>query len=789
MWPILPDAGRMDLEKAPIDMKDRISPWCFELVPGFCQKTYLFFRDPVLRAKGWLRWLAGPLLLAGLTVSAGAATSLAYIDRIFPTPQQAEYGDFVPFAQGTGASSVTVIIGRESDAIEDVAVDQVESRFRGLPLTRRISVAAHTSDPGDDRRNEGLRVYLARPGNDAHVVDRLPENGFAPPARREAYVIKTLSKDPLTFLIYGSDRRGLLYGTHSLLQMVTVRDGAPAVRELSVRDWPAYHFRASGNDERVPEGNVPRRAVEWFSRIKLNTWAVGQSYHWPEDWRSMPRESMAALRDGMSAARSGKTDILYQIHPFGRADDPEAERSIRIAEAEERERLLRLCLEALQSGASHILLRADDFHDLHPVDLERFGSKAEAHIFIIRFLWDGIREEFPNARLIFCPPYYAAKWLEEDAGRKDYIRRIGEELPSEIGIMWTGPEVVSHEFTGTELRDFEALIQRRPILWDNTVLAERTDFDYPYLYAWYMFQPVPVRLPGNHHRLSGGIRFNYGFDGTYRSKVVNMVLSDYLWNPEAYDPHASLQRAMEMIAGGSRPAQVALAVADELTRVFDLRHSPARVTALEGPIGPDHFKSLLDELREVSPADGLVEEFQEAWWAQAETAAALEVARDRWGGLMEHNLARYRFSDQHVEQVREGAWEIRPEDRVVRVVFPFETQSFPGSHGGLRQRISVPESPTGRYFLNFMADDDYYAEGEPPAAWPGYFFKQVLVDGEVVWEDDVVGMEKPEVLSVEVTEHLAGREEVSLMVRGFDAQGVSNLGVQMTFSDLILTVE
>lgn len=498
---------------------------------------------------------------------------------------------------------------------------------------------------------------------------------------------------------------------------------------------------------------------------------------------------MAALRDGMSAARSGKTDVLYQVHPFGRADDPEAKRSIRIAESEDRERLLRLCLDALQAGASHILLRADDFHDLHPLDEERFGSKAEAHVYITRFLWDRIREEFPTARLIFCPPYYAAKWLEEDAGRKGYIRQIGRDLPSEIGIMWTGPEVVSHEFTAADLRDFEALIQRKPILWDNTVLAERTEFDYPYLYAWYMFDPVPVRLPTNHHRLSAGIRFNYGFNGTYRSKVVNMVLSDYLWNPEAYDSRASLQRAMEMIAGGSRQAEAALAVANELTRVFDLRHSPARVTALEGPIGPDHFNRLLNELREVSEAEGLVEELQEAWWAQAETAEALKVARDRWDRLMERNLARYRFSGRNIERVREGEWEIRPEDRVVRVVFPFETESFSGSHGGLRKRISVPESPTGRYFLNFMADDDYYAEGEPPAAWPGYFFKQVLVNDEVVWEDDVVGMEKPEVFSVEVTEHLQGQDEVTLSVRGFDAKGVSNLGVQMTFSDLILTAE
>jgi hypothetical protein len=87
--------------------------------------------------------------------------------------------------------------------------------------------------------------------------------------------------------------------------------------------------------------------------------------------------------------------------------------------------------------------------------------------------------------------------------------------------------------------------------------------------------------------------------------------------------------------------------------------------------------------------------------------------------------------------------------------------------------------PADRYVLHFRERDDFTG----PTA--GYHFKQLLVDGAVVWEEDVAGGPPTwRKIAVDVTEQVRGKTDVSMAFRLLDKQGVSNFGVRWRVSDL-----
>jgi hypothetical protein len=73
-------------------------------------------------------------------------------------------------------------------------------------------------------------------------------------------------------------------------------------------------------------------------------------------------------------------------------------------------------------------------------------------------------------RLIMCPSYYSNDpVLDRVFGQRpaSYLETLGELLPPEIQIYWTGEEVCSREVSVGHLRDVAARLRRKPLLWDN----------------------------------------------------------------------------------------------------------------------------------------------------------------------------------------------------------------------------------------------------------------------------------------------------------------------------------
>ena len=109
--------------------------------------------------------------------------------------------------------------------------------------------------------------------------------------------------------------------------------------------------------------------------------------------------------------------------------------------------------------------------------------------------------------------------------------------------------------------------------------------------------------------------------------------------------------------------------------------------------------------------------------------------------------------------------------------YPWDAPSTPGDFVMAGQTAAA--SAADKYAISFRQRDDFTG----PTA--GYHFKQLLVDGTVVWEEDVAGGKTSwQWIRVEVTEQVRGKSRITLAFRMIDKQGVSNFGVRWHLGDI-----
>jgi hyaluronoglucosaminidase len=73
-------------------------------------------------------------------------------------------------------------------------------------------------------------------------------------------------------------------------------------------------------------------------------------------------------------------------------------------------------------------------------------------------------------RILVCPTYYSLDpVLEKYFGQmpEHYWARLGENLPQQVDVFWTGPKVCSERITAEHLAGIRASLDRPLVLWDN----------------------------------------------------------------------------------------------------------------------------------------------------------------------------------------------------------------------------------------------------------------------------------------------------------------------------------
>ena len=81
-------------------------------------------------------------------------------------------------------------------------------------------------------------------------------------------------------------------------------------------------------------------------------------------------------------------------------------------------------------------------------------------------------------KVIMCPTYYSfAPKLEKVFGTmpKNYFQDLGEGLPPEVDIFWTGPEICSQEYPESHMEEVIQLLGRKPFIWDNYPVNDGAD--------------------------------------------------------------------------------------------------------------------------------------------------------------------------------------------------------------------------------------------------------------------------------------------------------------------------
>ena len=195
---------------------------------------------------------------------------------------------------------------------------------------------------------------------------------------------------------------------------------------------------------------------------------------WPErEWRRLQQLSAHAGAAGVAFGVGLSPYALYNAYGS-------AERSA-----------LKGKLDRLNSlGAPLLALLFDDM----PGDIDDLASR-QADIVADLVHWTD------SERVLVCPTYYSDDpVLEKHFGRRParYWEQLGSQLPQEVDLFWTGPEVCSRTITARDLEPVTRQLQRPLVLWDNYPVNDGA-VRSRHLYL----EPLPGRDPAIRDHLAG----------------------------------------------------------------------------------------------------------------------------------------------------------------------------------------------------------------------------------------------------------------------------------------------
>lgn len=224
---------------------------------------------------------------------------------------------------------------------------------------------------------------------------------------------------------------------------------------------------------------------------------------------------------------------------------------------------------ALDAGAKTVMLCSDDFVPhagttrgeyvlFTKPDKEKFVNLAEAQDYLINRLRSWLNKTYGNIRLEFVPPQYNNYFVDYTRGTAEtYFSDLISHLPPDVVIIWTGNTIRSLSYDAADMYRFTALINRKPMVWDNSPYARGVEVKnggYPINYPRKsvlcdLFEPFDVQYPKNFSDYLDGRYYsnNNGFGEI--NKIKYLTFADFAWNPEAYNPEFSLFKALVQYVG------------------------------------------------------------------------------------------------------------------------------------------------------------------------------------------------------------------------------------------------
>ena len=275
----------------------------------------------------------------------------------------------------------------------------------------------------------------------------------------------------------------------------------------------------------------------------------GDPYH-RDRWRDpYPPEWMAHFAELARAGREVGVRFVFALSP-GSGFDPDGGDFTAVAEK----------LGALQdAGVRDFCLL---FDDLSP------QSRAADPALQVRIVGESLaslRAADPDSRLCFISHYYAGSAEEIRTNHSLFDGPFAvpssaayaayAAIPSEVAILWTGRRVFASPLTEMDAQDFQALVARPLLIWDNYPVNDVL-LSHELFLAPYREREAGIAT------VADGVLLNTMLQPE-ASKIALWTAGRFFADGPAYDPDAALDEALEVVAGSRSGARVLARIADQ----------------------------------------------------------------------------------------------------------------------------------------------------------------------------------------------------------------------------------
>jgi hypothetical protein len=202
--------------------------------------------------------------------------------------------------------------------------------------------------------------------------------------------------------------------------------------------------------------------IDWIAQAGMNCFIYG-----PKDdikirarWRETYDAAEAAeLRELVGAAAARKVNFMVAIAPC---------LDVVYSDARDLLALRRRLDQLLDFGIDHLVLLFDDIPPvMMPDDEAVFPSFAAAQCHFANAAFAHVRTRAPEATMLFCPTEYCEAFAGRDVPASTYLETLGSQLDPDIGVFWTGPDIVSKCISADSLREVGRVLRRKPVIWEN----------------------------------------------------------------------------------------------------------------------------------------------------------------------------------------------------------------------------------------------------------------------------------------------------------------------------------
>ena len=282
-----------------------------------------------------------------------------------------------------------------------------------------------------------------------------------------------------------------------------------------------------------------------MAKHRMNTvyYAPKDDIYHREKWRDLyPAEELEKLRELLGTARSCHMDLYWCLAPG---------LSIRYTSPADFSALLAKYEQLYSAGFRRFGLLLDDIGETlaYSEDAEAYAEPVNAHIDLICRVYDALKKKVPGIRLTVCPTQYNGR------GDEYYISKLGQNIPPEVSLFWTGRDICSREIGFTEALKFTECTCHRPLYWDNYPVNDEAMLHEMHL------GPL-IGRDKELHRFAGGLISNC-MQYAECSKIPLITAADYLWNGPRYDPESAWKKAVAEVVGDQNASSFLL-FADQL---------------------------------------------------------------------------------------------------------------------------------------------------------------------------------------------------------------------------------